>query len=286
MLVGVGYTLVSFHAHPDDEVLLTGGTLARAAAQGHRVVLVVATDGAAGLAADHLRADGGLSTRRDAELQRSADALGCARVVRLGYADSGWGADAVPPPGAFSRVPVADAAAALAAVLVQERADVLTVYDPAGGYGHADHRRVHEVGVAAAALARTPVVLEATLDRRLVVRLVRLVQAVPGLLPDLRAADFAAAFTAHAQITHRVDVRAHSAAKRRAMAAHVSQTTADEGTRALAVMLRLPQWLFRRITGTEWFVERGRAPGVPVDDVFATLRERDAGPAPDVSRSR
>ncbi len=275
----MGYTLVSFHAHPDDEVLLTGGTLARAAATGHRVVLVVATDGAAGLAAERLRADGGLRERRAAELERSAEALGCARVVRLGYADSGWGPDAVPPPDAFSTVPVADAAAALAAVLRQERADVLTVYDPAGGYGHADHRRVHEVGVAAAALAGTPVVLEATMDRRLVVRLVRLVEAIPGLLPDLRAADFAGAFTAHGQITHRVDVRAHTGAKRRAMAAHVSQTTADDGTRALAVMLRLPRWLFGRITGTEWFVERGRAPGPVVDDVFATLREVGAGSA-------
>lgn len=282
----MGYTLVSFHAHPDDEVLLTGGTLARAAAQGHRVVLVVATDGAAGLAAEHLRAHGGLRDRRAAELQRSAEALGCARVVQLGYADSGWGPGAVPPPGAFSRVPVADAAAALAAVLRQERADVLTVYDAAGGYGHADHVRVHEVGVLAAALAGTPVVLEATIDRRLVLRLVRLVQAVPRLLPELRAADFAAAFTAHGQITHRVDVRAYTGAKRRAMAAHASQTTADEGTRALAVMLRLPRWLFGRITGTEWFVERGRPPGEPVDDVFATLRERDAGPATGVSRSR
>ena len=43
-------TLVVFHAHPDDEALLTAGTMARAAAAGHRVVLVVATDGALGQA--------------------------------------------------------------------------------------------------------------------------------------------------------------------------------------------------------------------------------------------
>jgi len=76
------FTLVSFHAHPDDEVLFTGGTLARASAEGHRVVLVVATDGAAGLA-DHALLPG-LGERRAQELQRSAEALGCARVVRLG----------------------------------------------------------------------------------------------------------------------------------------------------------------------------------------------------------
>ncbi|HEY0694645.1 MAG TPA: PIG-L family deacetylase, partial [Kribbella sp.] len=58
MLDHVPFTLVSFHAHPDDEVLLTGGTLARAAAEGHRVVLAVATDGEAGAAARTYRADG------------------------------------------------------------------------------------------------------------------------------------------------------------------------------------------------------------------------------------
>ena len=51
------FTLVSFHAHPDDEALMTGGTLARAAADGHRVVLVVATAGERGLS-DPAVADG------------------------------------------------------------------------------------------------------------------------------------------------------------------------------------------------------------------------------------
>ncbi|MDQ1626151.1 MAG: hypothetical protein QOJ49_1649, partial [Actinomycetota bacterium] len=52
------YTVVSFHAHPDDEALLTSGSLARAAAEGHRVVLVVATAGEAGLASTAARAGG------------------------------------------------------------------------------------------------------------------------------------------------------------------------------------------------------------------------------------
>jgi LmbE family N-acetylglucosaminyl deacetylase len=269
----VPYTLVSFHAHPDDEVLLTGGTLARAAAEGHRVVLVVATDGAAGLAADELRRDGRLSARREAELRRSAAALGCARVVLLGFPDSGSGDGAGRSPRCFSRMPVEEAAAPLVQVLREERADVLTVYDPAGGYGHPDHRRVHEAGLLAARLAGTPVVLEATLDRTLIVRLVRLVQAVPGLLPEVRASAFATSYSDRSDITHRVDVRPYAAAKRRALAAHVSQTTSDGGARTLALLLRLPRWLFARVLGTEWFVERGRVPGRPLDDVFATLRE-------------
>jgi len=82
-------TVVAFHAHPDDEVLLTGGTLARLAAEGHRVVIAVATDGIMGPATG----PGIWSGTRDrlAELRASAAQLGAARVVHLGYADSGYG---------------------------------------------------------------------------------------------------------------------------------------------------------------------------------------------------
>src|SRR4051812_39360381 len=93
---GVPFTLVSFHAHPDDEALLTGGTLARAAAEGHRVVLVTATAGEAGLSADGMQDGARLEARRREELANSARALGCARWEVLGYPDSGWG---TPPDG-------------------------------------------------------------------------------------------------------------------------------------------------------------------------------------------
>src|SRR5690349_16575445 len=93
--------LVSFHAHPDDEALLVSGTLARAAAEGHRVVVVVATAGEAGLTDEAHAADGRLGERRLAELRRSADLLGVARVECLGYADSGLPPNEVldDPPG-------------------------------------------------------------------------------------------------------------------------------------------------------------------------------------------
>lgn len=76
--------VLAFHAHPDDEVLMTGG-LARAASEGHRVVVVVGTDG-------HMDAvPEGEEALRVGALRVSADVLGMARVVRLGYADSGHG---------------------------------------------------------------------------------------------------------------------------------------------------------------------------------------------------
>lgn len=264
-------TLVSFHAHPDDEALLVGGTLARAADQGHRVVLVVATDGEAGLSASRLRRDGDLGARRRAELDASAAALGVARVVTLGLPDSGWGGTGQAGREAFSRLSLTQAAAGLVRVLEQERADVLTIYDENGGYGHPDHRQVHHAGVHAATLAGTPVVLEATLDRTIMLRLARLVSLVPGLLPEVSVADYARAYTARAQLTHRVDVRRYADVKRAAMQAHASQATSDEGARTLALLLRLPPWLFRRALGYEWFVQRGRGPGPLLDDVFAGL---------------
>jgi LmbE family N-acetylglucosaminyl deacetylase len=176
----VPHTVISFHAHPDDEALLTAGTLARAAAAGHRVVLVVATRGEAGLASTAMGTGDVLAQRRTAELMRSAEALGCARVECLGYADSGM-ADA--PSGienAFARVDTEEAARRLAEILLEEEADVLTIYDPAGGYGHPDHVQIHHVGIRAAELAATPVVLEATVDRGLLQRALRIISRAPG----------------------------------------------------------------------------------------------------------
>ncbi|MEV4257208.1 PIG-L family deacetylase, partial [Spirillospora sp. NPDC049652] len=254
-------TCVFFHAHPDDEALLTAGTMARLAAEGHRVVLVVATSGERGLTADPppTRANGvdGEAARRDrlgavrtAELHASARALGCERVVLLGYEDSGLDGDA---PGGFARAPVAEAAAELAGVLRREAADLLVVYDPAGGYGHPDHVQVHRVGTEAATMAGTPVVLEATVDRDLLLRVLRPLAGLRLLPRSLDVASFERAYTPAAAITHRVRVGRYAAAKRAAMAAHASQATGGDTVRTLAALLRLPRPLFRRAFGTEWY---------------------------------
>ncbi|MGW7684073.1 PIG-L deacetylase family protein [Kribbella sp. NPDC054772] len=268
--MGQSFTLVAFHAHPDDEALLMGGTLARLAAEGHRVVLAIATDGEAGAAASAYRSGGGLAAYRRSELDRSAAALGCARVVRFGFTDSGSSGPAAE--GGFSTLPVEEAAAPLIALLREEQADALTIYDPSGGYGHPDHRQVHAAGTYAAAAAGTPLVLEATIDRRLIRRLIRIVEAIPGVLPEVSAADYDDAYSPGTAITHRVDVRGHLPAKRQSFEAHASQASADQGDRTLALLLKLPPWLFRLLLGREWYVEHGRTPGARLDDLFATLR--------------
>lgn len=275
----MSYTVVSFHAHPDDEALLTAGTLARAAAEGHRTVLVVATDGAAGLTAAATLASGEtLASIRSRELAAAASTLGIQDVVDLGYGDSGDSPESQRAAAAadgrqvFATADLDEAARRLADVLRRENADVLTTYDSAGGYGHPDHVRVHAVGARAAELAGTPLVLEATVDRAQLRRALRMVNWLPGLPAGFRV-DVSEHYCASDRLTHRIDVRPYLDLKRTAMAAHASQTTADADTRTLEFCLRLPRWLYARVFAYEWFREVGRAPHRPLlDDLFASLR--------------
>jgi len=272
----MGRTLVAFHAHPDDEALLTSGTMARAAAEGNRVVLVVATDGGLGLASSEFigASDTKLGSVRMAELRVSARALVTARVETLGYADSGLGPETPPdPPGRvrFVRADPEEAAERLAAILREEQADVLLTYDANGGYGHRDHVKVHHVGARAAELAGTPRVLQATVPRDLLLRGIRLASRVYRFPPEFEPSSFERAYSASAAVTHRIDVRRYASQKRASMRAHASQSSADGGAdRTLAAFLRIPRPLFALVFGREWFVDAARPAGSRVArDVFA-----------------
>ncbi|MEY3734218.1 MAG: hypothetical protein RL347_1577 [Actinomycetota bacterium] len=245
-------TLVFLHAHPDDEALLTAGTMARAAAEGHRVVLAVATDGAAGLTSAEFRDD--LAGVRARELERSAEILGTARLETWGYADSGIAGDA---PGGFATGDLNDQVIRLVDLVESERADVLVGYDPSGGYGHPDHLRVHQVARRAAQQVRERRALrhfEATLPREPIARAVRTASALRLTPAGFDPAEFERAWTPGRDITHRVDVRPFAAAKRASMAAHASQAAADDSTRTLAVLTKLPGPAYTLLLGTEFYV--------------------------------
>lgn len=275
------HTLVVFHAHPDDESLLTAGVMAKAAAEGHRVVLVVATAGEVGDAAEVFRdpAAGDLGTARRAELARSAEILGVARVEFLGYRDTGL--DHAAPGGipegasaeAFARASIDDAAERLAEILRDEQADVLTTYDPNGGYGHPDHVQVHHVGTRAATLAGTPVVLEATINRDLMHLGISMATSLGYEIPDAFNPEVLDQWFMPADaITHAVDVSAYLDQKKRSMQAHESQSTsAREGPRSISLFLSLPDEYFAMAFGTEWFIEHGRETEPKAADVFASL---------------
>ena len=102
--------VVFFHAHPDDEAIFTGGTMALLAAAGWRVVLVLATAGEQGVTSTLVGPDVPLAVRRMGETARAADELGARRVEFLGYHDSGLGR-AEAGPGAFAAAPLDEAAA-------------------------------------------------------------------------------------------------------------------------------------------------------------------------------
>jgi LmbE family N-acetylglucosaminyl deacetylase len=252
-------TIVSFHAHPDDEALCTGGTLARLAAEGHRVVIVVACDGAM------WPRDG---TARLAQFRASAAILGAARAEYLGYADSGHGpvlyAD---PPGKvrFARADLDEAAGRLAAIVREENADLLTGYDEVGGYGHRDHVKVHEVGARTAELTGVRV-LEATGPRELAV-LAFGVLAVVRLARRHSLREARGYGTPRAAITHRVNVRRYAAVKQQALAAHETPVQGKARmSRVFRLMLALPAPVFGVLFGHEWFTEPGATPGGPVRD--------------------
>jgi LmbE family N-acetylglucosaminyl deacetylase len=214
-------TLVFLHAHPDDECMLTGGAMARAAAEGHRPVLVIATNGDHGEAPDDLAPGESLVDRRRVETARSAEILGVQRVVWLGYDDSGMtGWEQNSHPSSFASAPLEEAAERVAAVLREEAADVLVTYDWHGNYGHPDHIKVHHVGHRAAAIAGTASVFEATMNRDEMIRFMELVRdaeaALPGSDGDTPAEDFDPSAPmddgnpigmSAAELTHEVDVR-------------------------------------------------------------------------------
>ena len=242
-------TVTFFHAHPDDEAIATGGTMASLAAEGHRVILVTATGGELGEVTDgFLRPGETLAERRAAELAESATILGAARQLFLGYHDSGMeGDDSNARDDVFATADLDEAATRLAAILDDESSDVLVTYDEHGGYGHPDHVRVHDVGMAAAERAGTPVVYMTTMDRDFMVALrAEAAESDYGPDDDLEGADTMG--EPAARITTELDVTPWIGAKRDAMRAHASQIAED------SFFLAMPEDLFARVWGQEWFI--------------------------------
>jgi len=246
-------TLVFFHAHPDDEAIATGGTMARVAAEGHRVVLVCATKGELGEVAPGFLTDGeSLTDRRVGEVRAAAEILGAQRVDFLGYRDSGMdGEPTTKDPECFAMAALDEAAQRLAAILRDEDAEVLTVYDERGNYGHPDHIQVHRVGIRAAEMAGTPRVYESTMNRDFIVDLMKSRAAEMAHIEDAPDPEEMDLGMPASMITTTVDVRDFVGQKRSAMVAHASQIPAD------SFFLQLPLDAFSAAFGQEWFIRRG-----------------------------
>ncbi len=252
-------TILFLHAHPDDECLISGGTIAKYAAAGHRLVLVTATDGQHGERPADVATPAELLVRRRDELAESCKILGVSRYEWLGYADSGMtGWPQNDADGAFIRSDVDEAAVRLVRIIKEEQQGtdrfVLVTYDWHGNYGHPDHVHVHKVGHRAAQLADVQDVFEVTLNRDSFVELFEWSKANGvdnDFDPRQPADDGNPMGEPAAVITHHIDVSAHVDAKRRAIAAHASQFS-DTG-----FATELSDEAFQRAFGTEWFIRVG-----------------------------
>lgn len=268
-------TLVCLHAHPDDEAISTGGTMARASAEGHRVVLVVATNGDFGEVPDDLGDGETLVDRRRSETERSAEVLGIHRVAWLGYSDSGmtgWEQNA--HADSFHQADLDEAAERLAAILREESADVLTCYDWHGTYGHPDHIKVNTVGTRAGELVDGVRVLEATVNRDAMVAMFEAAREAGAEMggpdsdddgefdPNGPADDGNPFGEPESALTLCVDVAAYVAQKRAAIAAHRSQITDS------SFFMEMPPEAFGAAFGREWFIEQDATPPLRVGWIF------------------
>jgi N-acetyl-1-D-myo-inositol-2-amino-2-deoxy-alpha-D-glucopyranoside deacetylase len=154
-------TLMTVHAHPDDETIGTGGTMAQAVKAGHRVVLVTCTRGEMGEIVvpdmdtpdNHRR----LGEIRMGELERAMNALGVTEWENLGYRDSDMmGRAGNRDARCFWQADLDEAIGRLVFLVRTYQPDVMTTYNDFGGYGHPDHIRTHLVAVGAFARAGDP----------------------------------------------------------------------------------------------------------------------------------
>ena len=258
--------------------------MARAVEEGHRVVVVYATNGDHGAAADDLAEGETVVERRRKEAEESARVLGTARIEWLGYADSGmtgWEQNHVD--GAFHGADPAVAAQALAAIIDDEQADVVVGYDWHGGYGHPDHVKVHNVFHRAVALASSePRVFEVTMNRDKSREMYRNAVAAgvfaegEGFDPDSSGDDGNPVGQPEGDISFRVDVTKYIDLKRAALAAHASQPDA-------AGILAMPVEVFSIAFGAEHYIDVAamKASGRPSSDGRAPGSRPPGEPLPD-----
>ncbi len=262
-------SLLLVHAHPDDESIGTGATMAKYAADGARVTLVTCTLGELGEiippALRHLLPDE-LGEYRIGELARACEALGVSDHRFLGgpgrWRDSGMmGLPDNDDPRCFWQADVGEAASALAAIIGEVAADVIVTYDANGLYGHPDHIQAHRVACRAHQMTGGTAKLYATaVPRSVLAEAVRL----PAGSWFERRTDLSIAVPDD-QVTTEIDATKYLDAKLAAMRAHETQITVDGEYFALS------NGIGQRVLGTEYYTllagERG--PGTPYErDLF------------------
>jgi N-acetyl-1-D-myo-inositol-2-amino-2-deoxy-alpha-D-glucopyranoside deacetylase len=271
--------LLLVHAHPDDESINNGATMARYAAEGAQVTLVTCTLGERGevIPPELAHLSGAeLGRWRLSELTAATRALGVSDVRLLGgagrYADSGMmGLPDNDDPHCFWQADVDEAAGHLVEVMLQTRPQVLITYDDNGGYGHPDHIQAHRVAMRAAELAAAagwtiPKIYWNRVPRPVAeAAFARLEGDLPGLPFGKGAAvDDVPGVVGEDRIDAEIDGTAYAAAKAAAMRAHATQIEVAEPYFALSNALAQP------LFATEYYeLVRGERAGTRENDLFA-----------------
>ncbi len=281
-------TIMAVHAHPDDECLSTGGTLARYSSEGLRTVLVTATRGEEGEIVDpEMDPDEVRPKLADVRLKELACACACLGVEEhyvLGYRDSGMaGTPANHHPECFAQADLDEATGRLVRLIRTLRPHVLTCYNENGGYGHPDHIQVNRVTVAAFHAAGDPSrypdigpapwqpqkLYYTAYPRSYILKRYELMRRLGARTPlDRPDFDPRKVGTPDAAITTQVQIRDFLPRKMAALRCHRSQVAPDWW------YLRIPDDVLRTQFDREFFVcvASHLPPQTPEDDLFAGLR--------------
>jgi N-acetyl-1-D-myo-inositol-2-amino-2-deoxy-alpha-D-glucopyranoside deacetylase len=289
-----GRRLLLVHAHPDDESIGTGATMAKYAAEGAGVTLVTCTLGELGevippeLAHLAFDAEGGLGQYRIGELDKACAALGVTDHRYLGgpgrWRDSGMmGTPSNDWPGCFWQADVEEAARDLLAIVAEVRPQVMVSYDANGFYGHPDHIQAHRVAWRAFELAGGAVskFYATAIPRSALAEAMALLQdGQGGGGREIGGTDFSRVEslddlpfgTDDENVTTAIDASGYLDAKLAAMRAHATQIAVDSPFFALSDMVG------QRALGTEYYTLlagpawTGSLPADREPDLFASLR--------------
>ena len=273
--------LLLVHAHPDDESIGTGATIARYAADGAQVTLVTCTLGELGEVIPpelaYLAGTGDrLGAHRMTELAAACAALGVRDQRFLGgpgrWRDSGMmGLPDNDSPDCFWQADVGAAAAELARIVREVRPQVLVSYDANGFYGHPDHIQAHRVAAEAIHLATRPGPGQGAGNDG--IRPWQVAKFYATAMPrSVAAADGLPYWVPDDQVTTEIDGTAHLAAKTAALRAHRTQIAVDGDRFALADGRWQPvlaREYYRLLEGAS-----GARPGTTEHDLFAGLDGR------------
>ena len=278
-------SLLGVFAHPDDESFGPGGTLARYAAEGKNVHVIIATDGIAGSVEDatKIASHETLAQVRSKELSDAAVALAITSIWSLPYRDSGMrNTPANEHPDALIQQPVAALTHEMVDYIQRLQPDVIVTHDPFGGYGHPDHIRVCETVTAAFHLARSgakkpsdyagPQKLYYTaFDKRilkLAVRLMPLFRQNPSAIGRNRDIDLVEISRWETPVHATINVEAYLDRKSAASMAHATQYSGGP-----AFVRILPSILRRNFLANESFTRAYPAPNGRIErDLFTGVK--------------